>query len=179
MVLAQYLLAVLVKLWSRDIIASWHYTGLLRAQYWLLLLAKYRQRGCANLWNSTGLVLAVNRSQILAINRHRSLIDSWHSTDLLLTQYWSLLLVKYRQMSYANLRHSIGLGLAVKRSQTLAINQHRNLNPGESIGKEFIPSQSELFRAISISVSKPIWIIPYQSKKLFVFRLMKNSKKSI
>ena len=43
-VLAWYSLAVLVKLWSRDIINSWHSTGFQRSQYWLLLLTKYLQR---------------------------------------------------------------------------------------------------------------------------------------
>ena len=52
-------------------------------------------------------------------------------------------------------------------------------SPGESIGEEFIPSQSELFRFIPISVSEPMRIIPNQSEKLFVSRLMKKGKKSI
>ena len=51
--------------------------------------------------------------------------------------------------------------------------------PGESIGYEFITSQSELFRFIPISVSEPMRIIPNQSEKSFVSRLMKNGKKSI
>ena len=51
--------------------------------------------------------------------------------------------------------------------------------PGESIKQEFIPRQSELFRFIPISVSKPMRIIPNQSEKRFVTRLMKNGKKSI
>ena len=51
--------------------------------------------------------------------------------------------------------------------------------PDESIGLKFIPSQSELFRFIPISVSKPMWIIPNQSEKRFVSRLMKNGQKSI
>ena len=49
--------------------------------------------------------------------------------------------------------------------------------PGESMGQEFIPSQSELFRFIPISVSEPIRIIPDQSEKRFVSRLMKYGKK--
>ena len=44
---------------------------------------------------------------------------------------------------------------------------------------ELIPSQSELFRCIPISVSETMLIIPNQSEKRFVSRLMKNSKKSI
>ena len=51
--------------------------------------------------------------------------------------------------------------------------------PSESIGLKFIPSQSELFRFISISVSEPMRIIPNQSEKLFVSRFMKNGQKSI
>ena len=51
--------------------------------------------------------------------------------------------------------------------------------PGESIGLKFIPSQSELYRFIPISVSEPMRIIPNQSEKSFVSRLMKNGKKSI
>ena len=51
--------------------------------------------------------------------------------------------------------------------------------PGKSIGQEFIPSQSELFQFIPISVSEPMRIIPNQSEKRFVTRLMKNGKKSI
>ena len=50
---------------------------------------------------------------------------------------------------------------------------------GESIGQELILSQSELFRFIPISVSKPMRIIPNQSEKRFVTRLMKNSKRTI
>ena len=86
---ARYSLEVLVKIRSREIIGSWHSTGLLPAQYWLLLLlAKYRQRNCANLQNSTGLVLAVYNIQILVLDRHRNLIDSLRATGLLLVQYW-------------------------------------------------------------------------------------------
>ena len=51
--------------------------------------------------------------------------------------------------------------------------------PGESTGLKFIPSQSELFRFIPISVSEPMRIIPKQSDKRFVSRLMKNGQKSI
>ena len=51
--------------------------------------------------------------------------------------------------------------------------------PGESIGLKFIPSQSELFRFIPIFVSEPMRIIPNQSEKRFVSRLMKNGQKSI
>ena len=49
----------------------------------------------------------------------------------------------------------------------------------EIIGLKSIPSQSELFRFILISVSKPMWIIPNQSEKRFVSHLMKNGQKSI
>ena len=52
-------------------------------------------------------------------------------------------------------------------------------NPGESIGYKFIPSKSELFRFISISVSEPMQIISNQSEKCFVSRSMKNGQKSI
>ena len=79
---------------NRNLIDSWHTTGLLRAQYWLLLLVKYRQVSYAKLRYSTGLMLGVNIIQILAINRHRNIIDSWHTTGLLRAQYWLLLLVK-------------------------------------------------------------------------------------
>ena len=51
--------------------------------------------------------------------------------------------------------------------------------PGENIGYEFIPSQSELFRFIAISVPEPVWIIPNQSEKRFVYGLMKNGEQSI
>ena len=51
-------------------------------------------------------------------------------------------------------------------------------NPGESIGLKFIPSQSELFRFIPISVSEQMRIIPNQYEKRFVSRLMKNGQKS-
>ena len=44
---------------------------------------------------------------------------------------------------------------------------------------KFIPSQSELFRFIPISVSEPMRIIPSQSKKCFVSRFMKKGEKSI
>ena len=47
------------------------------------------------------------------------------------------------------------------------------------IGLKFIPSQLKLFRCIPISVSEPIRIIPNQSEKRFVSRLMKNVQKSI
>ena len=53
------------------------------------------------------------------------------------------------------------------------------VSPGESIGLKFIPSQSELFRFISIFVSEPMRIIPNQSESRFVSRLMKNGQKSI
>ena len=52
-------------------------------------------------------------------------------------------------------------------------------SPGESIGLKFIPSQSELFQFISISVSKPMRVISNQSEKRFVSRLTKNGHKSI
>ena len=51
--------------------------------------------------------------------------------------------------------------------------------PGESIRFKFILSQSELFRFIPISVSEAMWIIPNQSEKRFVSRLMKNGQKPI
>ena len=51
--------------------------------------------------------------------------------------------------------------------------------PGESIGLKFIPSQSELFRFIPISVSESMRIIPNKSEKRVVSRLMKNGQKSI
>ena len=51
--------------------------------------------------------------------------------------------------------------------------------PGESIGQEFISSQSELFRFIPISIFEPMRIILNQSEKRFGTRLMKNGKKSI
>ena len=50
--------------------------------------------------------------------------------------------------------------------------------PGESIGQEFIPSHSELFRFIPIFVFEPMQIIPKQSEKMFVSRLMKNGTKT-
>ena len=51
--------------------------------------------------------------------------------------------------------------------------------PGGSIELKFIPSQSELFRFIPIFVSEPMRIIPNQSEKRFVSRLMKNGQKSV
>ena len=54
-----------------------------------------------------------------------------------------------------------------------------HIHPGESIGLKFIPSQSELFRFIPISVSDPMRIIPNQSEKRFVYRLMNNGQKTI
>ena len=51
--------------------------------------------------------------------------------------------------------------------------------PGESIGLKFIPIQSELFRFIPVSVSEPMRIIPNQSEKRFISRLMENGQKSI
>ena len=59
------------------------------------------------------------------------------------------------------------------------VNPHVTAHHGESNGKEFIPSQSEPFRFIPITVSEPMRIIPKQSEKRFVPRLMKNGKKSI
>ena len=52
-------------------------------------------------------------------------------------------------------------------------------NAGKNIGLKFIPSQSELFRFIPISVCEPMRIIPNQSKIRFVSRLMRNGQKSI
>ena len=52
-------------------------------------------------------------------------------------------------------------------------------NSDESIGLKFIPSQSELFRFIPIPVSESMRIIPNQSEKRFVYRLMENGQKSI
>ena len=54
-----------------------------------------------------------------------------------------------------------------------------NVYPGESIGLKFIPSQSELFRFIPISVSEPMRIILNQSEKRFVSGLIKNGQKTI
>ena len=51
--------------------------------------------------------------------------------------------------------------------------------PGESIELKLIPSESDLFRAIPESVSKPFRVIPNQFEKRFVSRLMKNDQKSI
>ena len=50
-------------------------------------------------------------------------------------------------------------------------------NTGESIRLKFIPSQSEIFPFIPISISEPMRIIPNQSEKRFVTRLMKNGQK--
>ena len=52
-------------------------------------------------------------------------------------------------------------------------------NPGERNGLKFIPSQSELFRFIPMSVSEPMRIILNQSEKRFVSRLIKNDLKPI
>ena len=49
--------------------------------------------------------------------------------------------------------------------------------PGESIRLKFIPSESELFRAILESVSEPFRVIWNQSEKCFASRLMKNAQK--
>ena len=49
----------------------------------------------------------------------------------------------------------------------------------ENIGLKFISSHLQLFRFIPISVSEPMRIIPNQSEKRFVSRLMKNGQKSI
>ena len=60
--------------------------------------------------------------------------------------------------------------------------EYRNFEqciPGESIGQEFIPKKSELLQLIPISVSEPMRIIPKQSEKRFVYRLIKNGKRSI
>ena len=51
--------------------------------------------------------------------------------------------------------------------------------PGESIGLKFIPSELELSRAIPEFVSEPFRVIPNETKKLFVSRLMKNGQKTI
>ena len=51
--------------------------------------------------------------------------------------------------------------------------------PGESSVLKFNPSETELFQAIPKSVSEPFRIIPNQSEKCFVSRLMKNGQKSI
>ena len=53
-----------------------------------------------------------------------------------------------------------------------------NRFPAESIGLKFISTQSELFRFIPLSVSESLRIIPIQSEKRFVSRLMKNGQKS-
>ena len=59
------------------------------------------------------------------------------------------------------------------------MNEHKNY-PGESIGLKFIPGQLELFRFIPTSlISEPMRIIPNQSEKLFVSRLIENGQKSI
>ena len=52
-------------------------------------------------------------------------------------------------------------------------------NPGESIELKLIPSELELFRAISEFVYEPFRVIPNQSEKRFVSHLMKNGQKSI
>ena len=46
--------------------------------------------------------------------------------------------------------------------------------PGENIGLKFIPSQSELFRFIPISVSEPMRIIPNQSEIKFSIQINPN-----
>ena len=51
--------------------------------------------------------------------------------------------------------------------------------PGESIGFKFLKSESELLGAISETVSEPFRVIPTQSEKIFISRLMKNGQKSI
>ena len=50
-------------------------------------------------------------------------------------------------------------------------------HPSERTGLKFIPSQPELFRFIPISVSEPMRIIPNQSEKRFLSRLMKKLSK--
>ena len=64
----------------------------------------------------------------------------------------------------------------MKIARTIVIN---SAHPGESIGYEFIPNQSELIRFIPICVSESMRIIPKQSEKSFISRLMKNGRKSI
>ena len=51
--------------------------------------------------------------------------------------------------------------------------------PGERIGLKFIPSESELFRAIPKSVSEPFRVIRNKSEKRFVSHIMKNDYISI
>ena len=53
------------------------------------------------------------------------------------------------------------------------------MHPGESIGLKFIPSESELFRAIPESVFEPFPVIPNESGKRFKPRLIENGQKSI
>ena len=50
---------------------------------------------------------------------------------------------------------------------------------GENIGLKFIPNESELFRVIPEFVFELLRVIPNQSKKRFVARLMKNGQISI
>ena len=48
------------------------------------------------------------------------------------------------------------------------------ITSGDSFGLEYIPSESELFRATQKCVSGSFGIIPNQSEKRFVSRLMKK-----
>ena len=65
----------------------------------------------------------------------------------------------------------------VRLSLLVTVIELRNcmIFPDENIGLKFIPSQSELFRYIPISVSEPMLIIPNHSEKRFVSRLMKKA----
>ena len=77
---------------------------------------------------------------------------------------------------YETLGYKKSLTIHCLKDCTNYLKQHY---PGEDIGLKFIPSQSELFRFIPISVSEPMRIIPNQSEKRLLSRLMKNGQKSI
>ena len=93
-----------------------------------------------------------------------------------LQQYDLVLILK--RVFWIEVRHFIFISV-IKISENAKVSSFNKYNPGESIGLKFIPSQSELFRFILISVSEPMRIIPNQSEKRFVSRLMKNGQKSI
>ena len=94
------------------------------------------------------------------------IINLIHNNNLIIDHFKSLLWSKFGLFGVL----SVGI---------VSDSSNFELCPSESIGLKFIPNQSELFRFIPISVSEPMRIIPNQSEKRLVSRLLKNDKKSI
>ena len=73
-------------------------------------------------------------------------------------------------MNVQNYKYIFLVGFRVRKKWTSTIFEYKYINPGESVGLKFIPSQSELFRFIPITIRTN----PKNVLYLFWWKAVKN-----